>query len=352
MTSEETVFCINCGTEMSSTINFCPECESTQNPEKLEIGEGSSGEEGFSFWAPGFEPGSTIWNVAVGIVYLTILPIGVFVLIYGYLKENPESSGTFAWILGILFILAGLGSVTEGTGQSIVSGFISVVIGVVLLPIVREGIGIGSPPPGIEEENSARRNALIRLGYGVSAIVVAGLISPENEPSDSSGASESGSGSGSSGTNDGTSGTDGGAIESDPAEINTKSAEQMLPTIDQFDAGWMTGGPAYNSTTQTAETDFYNEQALVVYKVTKYDSITEAEEAYDQRVSQIRQEGLATDDGRKGDEGMLYKYSDTNVIIEFREKNVVAQVTYYNEYALTPELNTDSMARKLERNIN
>jgi hypothetical protein len=134
-------------------------------------------------------------------------------------------------------------------------------------------------------------------------------------------------------------------------EVITTSAEQMLPTIDQFDAGWIAGDTSYNSSTQTAEAGFFNDQAFVFYGVTRYDTVNEAEQAYDRRVSQIRQDGLATDDGNKGDEGMLYKYSNTHVVIEFRESNVVGKVEYYNELALTPELNTDSMARKLERNI-
>lgn len=134
-------------------------------------------------------------------------------------------------------------------------------------------------------------------------------------------------------------------------EIVTTSAEQMLPTIDQFDSGWFAGGTNYNSTTQTAEASFLSDQEFVAYEVTKYDTVSEAEQAYDRRVSEVRQDGLATDDGNKGDEGMLYKYSNTYVVIEFREKNVVSKVEYSNELAFTPELNTDSMATKLERNI-
>jgi len=134
-------------------------------------------------------------------------------------------------------------------------------------------------------------------------------------------------------------------------ELVAKSADQIVPSIEQFDAGWIAGGSSYNDSTQTAEATFINDQAFLIYEVTRYDSINEAEQAYDRRVSEVRQDGLATDDGGFGDEGMLYKYSNTYVVIEFREKNVVSSVQYSNDFALTPMLNADEMARKLDRNI-
>jgi hypothetical protein len=182
----ETVFCINCGSEISVDTDFCPECGSSQDPSKVEADEESPEGSGFTTWAPGFKPSSTLRNIVIGVLYLGFFYIGVFVLIYGYLKENPESGSKFAWILGIVLILAGFGGFTEGTAQGIVGGVIAVLLGIVALPIVREKIGVGSPAPGIKKVNTARRNALISVGYGFGALVVAGAALPETESSASS----------------------------------------------------------------------------------------------------------------------------------------------------------------------
>lgn len=202
----ETVFCINCGSEISADTAFCPECGSNQNPDQIETGGEAPEESGFTTWAPGFKPGSTLRNIVVGLVYLGFFYIGIFILAYGYLKENPESGSKFAWILGVLLILAGLGGFTDGTAQGIIGGVIALLLGVAALPIVREKIGIGSPAPGIKEVNTARRNALISVGYGFGALVVAGAALPETESSSSSsdtGGSTDGGGNTDSGGSDG-----------------------------------------------------------------------------------------------------------------------------------------------------
>lgn len=184
--NKETAFCIDCGEGIPVDTEFCPQCGSTQDPKQMEAGEESSEGTGFMSWAPGFKPGNTVRNVVVGIGYVFFFYIGVFVLAYGYMKENPESGSTFAWVLGILLILAGLGGLTDGTARGIIGGMVAVIVGVVVLPIVRERIGIGSPPPGIEAGNTARRNALTSVGYGIGAIFVAGTALPESESSDTS----------------------------------------------------------------------------------------------------------------------------------------------------------------------
>jgi multisubunit Na+/H+ antiporter MnhB subunit len=181
MSVGNTVYCINCGEEIAADTEFCPECGSTQAPDQVEAVEQDSEESGFTSWAPGFKPGSTLRNVIVGLAYLAFFYIGIFALTYGYLKKNPESGSTFAWVLGILLIIAGLGGFTDGTTQGIIGGIIAVVVGVAVLPIIREKIGVGSPPPGIEEGNTARRNALISVGYGIGALAIAGAALPETE---------------------------------------------------------------------------------------------------------------------------------------------------------------------------
>lgn len=216
MSMDNTSYCINCGEEISADTGFCPECGSTQDPEQIEEAEeGASEDAGFTSWAPGFKPSSTGRNILVGIAYFFFFYIGIFVLVYGYLKENPESGSTFAWVLGALLILAGFGGLTEGTAVGIIGGIIAVVVGIVVLPIVRDKIGIGSPPPGIKQVNTARRNALTSMGYGFGALLVAGAALPETESSDSSSEGGSSPGGGTSGADDGTSGTDGGTSGTD-----------------------------------------------------------------------------------------------------------------------------------------
>jgi hypothetical protein len=178
-------FCIECGEKISVDTEFCPECGKSQDPEQILANEESSEGTGFTNWAPGFEPDNTIRNAAVGLSYVLFLAIGIPVLAYGYLKENPESGSKFAWALGVLLILAGLGGFTDGTTGGIFGGSVAITVGIVVLPIVREKIGIGSPPPGIEEGNPARRNAIVSVGYGAGALLVGGAALPGSESSDS-----------------------------------------------------------------------------------------------------------------------------------------------------------------------
>jgi len=209
-----TAYCINCGEEIPAETEFCPECGSSQDPNQMEASEEATEGSGFTSWAPGFKPGSTFRNILIGIAYILFFYIGIFLLVYGYIKENPESGSKFAWVLGILLILAGLGGFTDGTTRGIIGGIVAVVIGIVALPIVRDKIGFGSPPPGIEEGNTARRNALISVGYGIGALVIAGAALPESEssssPSGGSTASSGGDGGGSDSASSGGSGSGGG----------------------------------------------------------------------------------------------------------------------------------------------
>lgn len=206
-----TAFCINCGEEISSDTDFCPECGSSQNPESLETVEESdtAKNRGFTSWAIGFKPGKTGRNVLVGIAYLLFLGIGIPLLIYAYLVENPEKTKYVSVLAGVLFILVGLGTLADGSIRGIVAGVIAIIIGVLFIPQVREKLSIGSPP-GISEGNTARRNLLTSIGYGIGGVIIIGAIAPETESSslDTDGGSNSGGGGGaeSSGGSESTSG--------------------------------------------------------------------------------------------------------------------------------------------------
>jgi hypothetical protein len=240
--SEENAFCISCGEEISSNENFCPECGASQDPEELNDGNAEADDHtGFTSWAIGFKPGSTLRNILVGFVYVLFTGLSVAVLIYAYLKEHPEKLSTAAWISGIFFILAGAGAFADGSGRGIIAGVISIIIGVLYLPAVRERLPIGSPP-GIDEVNTGRRNALVSTGYWFGGAMIVGGIAPETETEttgstgttsgDSSGSndgSEDTSGGTSEGSNDGSEDTSGGTSEG--------SNEEAYPNAYYYDEG-------------------------------------------------------------------------------------------------------------------
>lgn len=201
----ETAFCINCGEEISADAELCPECGSGQVPENLGTTETSDNikQSGFTSWAIGFKPGQTGRNILVGIVYLLFLSFGIPLLIYGYVCENPEKSKYVAWITGALFILVALGAFVAGSTRGIIAGGLSLVIGLLFLPVVREKLSIESPP-GITEGNTSRRNLLTGVAYGLGSMVVVGAALPatETDTTDADGATSSGDGG--SGSTDGT----------------------------------------------------------------------------------------------------------------------------------------------------
>lgn len=225
MASEENAFCISCGEEISSNENFCPECGASQDPEELNDGNAEADDHtGFTSWAIGFKPGSTLRNIIVGFVYLLFTGLSVAVLIYAYLKEHPEKLSTAAWISGIFFILAGAGAFADGSGRGIIAGVISMIIGVLYLPAVRERLPTGSPP-GIDEVNTGRRNALVSTGYWFGGAIIVGGIAPETE-TETTGSTGTTSGD-SSGSNDGSGDTSGGTSEG--------SNEESYPNAFYYD---------------------------------------------------------------------------------------------------------------------
>lgn len=208
----DTVFCISCGTELDTDTEFCPECGSDQSPESLNSGTEPATNDGFTSWAIGFKPGHTLRNVVVGLAYFLFYAIGIPLLIYAYLVENPGKGKYFAWAGGGLLMLAGLGTLVEGTMPAVAAGLIVIAIGLMFLPIVRRRLGVGSPP-GIDEHNSARRNLLVGVGYGFAGFVVSGAamgtLVPETETDSSHDeTSETDGSDGSGGNSDGSSASD------------------------------------------------------------------------------------------------------------------------------------------------
>jgi hypothetical protein len=215
----DTVFCISCGTELDADTEFCPECGSNQSPESLNSGTEAATNDGFTSWAIGFKPGHTLRNVVVGLAYLLFYVVGIPLLIYAYLVENPGKGKYFAWAAGGLLMLAGLGTLVEGTMPAIAAGLIVIAIGLAFLPMVRRKLGVGSPP-GIDEHNSARRNVLIGVGYGFAGFVASGAtmgaLVPETETDSSQdeAGTTSESGSSSASSSESTSGSSSGGSDS------------------------------------------------------------------------------------------------------------------------------------------
>ena len=108
MTTEDMAYCMNCGSEISGDTNFCPECGSSQEPEKIETQESTVDgqdvekvkDDGFTSWAIGFQPGKTGRNILVGLAYFLFYFVGIPLLVYAYLRENPGKAKYFAWVGG------------------------------------------------------------------------------------------------------------------------------------------------------------------------------------------------------------------------------------------------------------
>lgn len=210
----KTAYCIGCGEEISASIEYCPECGSSQSLEDLSADSDSSSgtNSGFTSWAIGFRPGRTGRNIAVALAYFFFYPIGIPLLLYGYLRENPGKGTYFAWAGGALLILLSFSYFADGSTRGLIGGVVTLGLGLFFLPVVREKLGIGNVP-GINEHNSTRRNVLTGIAYGVGSVVVIGAAAPEIESTntDDAAASTSGgdadsSGGGSSGSSSGSSG--------------------------------------------------------------------------------------------------------------------------------------------------
>ncbi|GAA5431530.1 hypothetical protein [Haloarcula japonica] len=109
MTSEESEaddesYCRSCGELLSSTVNHCTECGAEQavDTDASVNTEPASG--GFSTWAIGFVPGSTLRNILVAFVYFIFYFVGVPLLLYAYWSRGGKYKKRTYYILGAIGI--------------------------------------------------------------------------------------------------------------------------------------------------------------------------------------------------------------------------------------------------------
>jgi hypothetical protein len=124
----------------------------------------------------------------------------------------------------------------------------------------------------------------------------------------------------------------------------------MLPTIDDFESGWQRSEQEDSPTNQTS---FYNVETstIVVFDVMVFDSVEGASNEYNQRQASVRDEGMSSESVSVGDQGFLYKFSDTYIYVNIRVDNVVGRVEFDGPETLTPESNAVDFARLLQDTI-
>lgn len=156
-TNSRTVYCTECGEEISPDTNFCPECGSEQGVESGDREDSAGG------------TNSADREDAAG-------------------GEDSADGGGYvgrlgryaAWAGGGILVLAGLGALTDGTPRSVGAGVVSLAIGLFFLPVVRDRAGIGTLP-GIDPQHTSRRNVLTGVAYGLGGLLTVGAIAPETE---------------------------------------------------------------------------------------------------------------------------------------------------------------------------
>jgi hypothetical protein len=207
-----------------------------------------------------------------------------------------------AYPVGLLLILSGLGSMIT----SVVSGVLILLAGVVALPIVRSRL---------------KQSQGIGLSRWATVAIVVILV---------------GAGGAMIGPNAGQSSGPGG--DGGSTERISQSEGDLVPTIDQFEAGWSGGVEEENTATYlNSETD-----STLRYNVTVYSSVSEAESA----MEDARPENTATDSVSIGNGGFM-TVQGGSYRIWFRTANAVC-FTGYNAGlgVLSPESNAKDFARK------
>lgn len=209
-----------------------------------------------------------------------------------------------AYPIGLLLIISGLGSMLT----SVLSGVLILLAGVIALPIVRsrlkqsQGIGIN-------------RWATVAI---VLALVVGGGATLD---------------------------TGGGQNGGGQSELIDQSEDGLVPTIDQFEAGWRGGTEGNNTATYlNSETG-----TTLRYNVTVYESVSEAESAMEDN----RPENTATESVSIGNSGFMTASGDGTYRIWVRTSNAVC-FTGYNAGlgVLSPESNAKDLAQRCIDKIN
>jgi hypothetical protein len=238
-----------------------------------------------------------------------------------------------SWLFGLGLILFGL----IGFLFSVVGGLILLLVGVFLLPPVRTKLA--------DEQNITFSRWLVVVIFLVGSI--AGLyVVGINDPSDN------GANTANPNQNAGGQSTPDVAQSTPTPESNLieKPPEQMLPIIDDFESGWRQSeqedSPANQTTLYNVETNTF-----VVFDVMVFDSVEGASNEYDQRQASVREEGMSSESMSVGDQGFMYKFSDTYIFVNFRVGNVVGRVEFDGPETLTPETNAVDFARLLQDTI-
>lgn len=212
-----------------------------------------------------------------------------------------------AYPIGILLLLSGVaGLITSPLG-----GILLLLAGGLALPITRArlkdqtGIGINR--------------------WAASAIVLILIVSGGALlPSDSGGSLDTG--------------------DSNGGEIIEQEASELTPSIDDFEDGWR------EVENQNGTADFVSPEASerVIYEITVYDSVEEAQSAVDSE----EPDSVSTDDSGVGDGGFKYKVADKNYQITFHERNVVCSMEYGGDITVySAESNAESFAETCSQSI-
>lgn len=99
-------YCSNCGEIIPAGVPFCSECGTQQG--NNEIGRNEDREDS---WIIGMEAGSTFRNLGVGLLYFVLYPIGIPLLMYGYIHGKREWSNQkigIVLISVVVVMMAGL----------------------------------------------------------------------------------------------------------------------------------------------------------------------------------------------------------------------------------------------------
>lgn len=237
-------------------------------------------------------------------------------------EEEEESDGInitlgklIAYPVGVALVLSGLAILILNP----VAGILILLGGLLALPIVRSKI-------------KAKQG--IRLSRWATVAIVLVLVVAGGAMIDTS-------------SNSGTEPVGSEGVDGEQQLIE-KSPSDLVLQIEQVGSGWTKAGSESNET--YAQSEFLNDDdSYVSTSVEKYDTANQAAEEYRTRVEEV-QETYGTDSVEIGDEGILYSQGDLYTII-FRDANVVAEIQYDGELAVTPEQNIKDYAEMVQENF-
>ena len=186
-----------------------------------------------------------------------------------------------AYPVGVILILSGI----AGLFSSVVSGVLITLSGIIALPYFRSKLRQS-------QDISFSRWAVVGI---VVLLVVAG-----GSTLDTGGSSLSGS------VND---------------EVIDVEAESLYITSSELEAGW---------NVQSGETQWEyidtEDDALVTINITSYDTVEIAEDSYQNQFEEQQDSGTSTESVNFGNEGFLFKQSDSYAVITYRAGNIVVTV--------------------------